>query len=201
MLCPALLINAQTKDNVKKKLKDLKGEASKITIKTDEGEVTFEGDEADYLLRKMKRDVKERSFSFMSPDEDFLVDMDAFDFKMPHLPKGFKFYGNLEDFDADSGDFNFKFPHAGKINIFKNSDDYLSLLHDFNKKITIEKEDGETKVTVKRMKNGDEITETYKGEEAEKFLDKLNDEEPVSFDFKMKDKDSDKKEPTIIIIK
>ncbi len=177
ILSTAFILNAQTKDSVRQKLKDLKGRADKITIQTNEGEVTFEGKEADYLLRKMKHGV--RSFSFVAPGDMFA-------------------YGEKFDFD----DFDFSFPKSPKIKILKHRDDDLEILDEVNQKVTVERKGGKIKVTVKKKENGEEVTEVYEGGEAEKFLDEMNDDEPFSMQFKMgDDDDSDKKETRIIIIK
>ncbi|MDZ7763124.1 MAG: hypothetical protein U5K00_01675 [Melioribacteraceae bacterium] len=40
------ILQAQSKEEIKEKLSKLKGEIEKIVISTDEGEVTFEGEEA-----------------------------------------------------------------------------------------------------------------------------------------------------------
>lgn len=175
-LSSAFILNAQTKDSVRQKLKDLKGKANKITIQTDGGELTFEGKEADYLLRKMKRDSK--SFSFVTPDDLF---------------------ANGEKFHFD--DFDFTVPKIPKVKVFKNWDDDFEMLDEMKSKVTIEKKDGQTKVTVKKKVDWEEVTEVYEGEDAEKYIDEMNEDEPVSIDFKLKDKDSGKKETRIIIIK
>jgi hypothetical protein len=171
LFIPAAL-NAQAKDSVADKLKALKGDVNKITVQTDKGEVTFEGDEAEYLLKKMK---KKSGFAFNMPDDLFA------------------------DHDFNMQMHNFKMP---RIKVLRDrDDDDLSIVDDFNKKITVERKDGKTKVIVKSFKEGDEFIETYEGEDAEKYLKEMNDEEPVSFNFKSMDKDDDKKETRIIIIK
>lgn len=167
-------LNAQVKDSVNSKLKNLEGDVNKITVQTDKGSVTFEGDEAEYLLKRMKK----KEFSFNMP-EDLLAGRD------------------FKDLDISLHDFNM--PH---IKMFRHRDDDSELsIDNFNKKITVEKKDGETKVTVKSYKDDDELIETYEGKDAEKYLEEMNEEEPVTLDFKSNDKDDNKKETRIIIIK
>jgi copper chaperone CopZ len=172
-LLASVPLQAQVKDSVNSKLKNLEGEVSKITVQTDKGTVTFEGDEAEYLLKRMKK----KEFSFAMP-EDLFADHDFKDLNI-----------RMRDF---------KMPH---IKMFRHIDDDELSTDNFNKKITVEKKDGETKVTVKSLKDGDELIETYEGKDAEKYLEEMNEEEPVSFDFKSKDKDYKEKETRIIIIK
>ena len=49
----SILLNAQS--DLKKKINDIKGKAQKVTVKTDDGEVTFEGNEAEEILNKIKK--------------------------------------------------------------------------------------------------------------------------------------------------
>jgi hypothetical protein len=53
LLCGFISINAQT-SKTKEKLKNLKGEVTKITIETNDGEVEIIGEDAAVLLKKMK---------------------------------------------------------------------------------------------------------------------------------------------------
>jgi hypothetical protein len=53
LLFAFVAINAQS-DETKEKLKNLKGEAIKITIETEDGEIEITGDDAELLLTKMK---------------------------------------------------------------------------------------------------------------------------------------------------
>jgi len=172
LLVPAA-IHAQVNDSVSAALKGLEGDVTKITVQTDKGEVSFTGNQAEYLLKKMKK----KEFTFSLPDDAF-ADID------------------FKDLDAKLR--QFKMP---RFNIIRHPDADISSINDFNKKITVEKKDGETKVTVKSFRDGDELIETYEGKDAEKFLKDMNEEEPVSLDFKSKDKDDTQKDTRIIIIK
>lgn len=51
------VLSVYPQNSVQKKLRDLPGNAKKITVTTDKGEVTFEGKDAEKLLKKMKYPV------------------------------------------------------------------------------------------------------------------------------------------------
>ncbi|MFC2140002.1 hypothetical protein ACFLR4_05000, partial [Bacteroidota bacterium] len=58
----------QDKPNIKNKLDSIKGDITKITITTDEGEINFEGKEALLLFKRLKgKDIEMKIFSL---DED-----------------------------------------------------------------------------------------------------------------------------------
>jgi translation elongation factor EF-1beta len=172
LLVPAV-IHAQVKDSVNSVLKGLEGDVKKITVQTDKGEVSFTGEQAEYLLNRMKK----KEFAFDLPDEAIAdIDFKGLDEKLRQ----------------------FKMP---RFNIIRHPDEDIAGINDYDKKITVEKKDGETKVTVKSFRDGGELIETYSGKDAEKYLKEMNNEEPVSLDFKSKDKDDNHKETKIIIIK
>ncbi len=54
------LINAQKDNSVKDKLNNIKGEVNKIVISTDKGDVTFEGEDAEKIFKKIKSDKIKR---------------------------------------------------------------------------------------------------------------------------------------------
>jgi hypothetical protein len=49
------VLSQDKEKNLKDKLKDIEGEVEKVIIETDKGRVVFEGDEADRLIKRMKR--------------------------------------------------------------------------------------------------------------------------------------------------
>ncbi|MBI2419949.1 MAG: hypothetical protein HYV28_18960 [Ignavibacteriales bacterium] len=71
------ILSVYPQNSVQKKLRDLPGSAKKITITTDKGEVTFEGKDAEKLLKKMKHPVPIRVR--IQPDFDDEVGNDSAD--------------------------------------------------------------------------------------------------------------------------
>ena len=63
-----LFSSSQFAQDLNEKIKDIEGEVNKITITTEEGEYTFEGNDAVKLFKKLKSHSK--SFAWHSTEED-----------------------------------------------------------------------------------------------------------------------------------
>jgi hypothetical protein len=153
-----IVTNAQTevKKAVKDKLEKLDGDVSSIVIKTDEGEVEFTGEEAEHLFKKMKGD----KIWISAVHGDKLIELE-------HDINSDK-EGDVI-FVKKMGDKDFEWSEAMAIGEGEGT----------TKKIKINVEDGEKKVTVTTTKDGEESVETYEGEEAEKFLEEMDEKHGV----------------------
>ncbi len=149
------IIQAQSKESIKEKLSELKGEIDKIVISTDEDQVVFEGEEA--------REIRDRLTNFYcEKDWTFEVKSDGDEEKVIVVKKG-----------GSKSNFNWITANDDSISsmIFVEKIDGLS------KEFEIEIEDGNKKITVTKIdEDGEQTTETYEGEEAEKYLNKLEED-------------------------
>ena len=141
-------------ENLKDKLSKIEGHVDKITINAGGEEFTFEGEDAEKLFNKMQSSTKSSNTFIVKIDEEggegtkkIIIKSDGGD-------------EEVFEFKTDGGD------HA----IWFSDDDNLQSL---DKKIQVEIEDGNKKVTVTTKENGEEKTEIYEGEEAEEYLDKM----------------------------
>lgn len=164
----------EEKDNTKK-LKDIKGNAKKITITTSEGTTTFEGSDAEWLLERMRKDAHKKRIKVMLDDEDF------------------EGIGKLHDFDID-----LNLPdHDVILKRFRDDDSANG-----TKKIIVEVENGEKSVTVSETdKEGKVKTENYTGKEAEEYLKQHEIEMKKMKDNDIKDLKKKEKKKIIILEK
>jgi hypothetical protein len=129
-------------------LDKVKGNVQKITIQTDKGIVTYEGGEAQALFDRLKSSPEVIRVKIFKSGEDENGEPEIFMFKPDKMDSNFKFLSK----DIKNGE---------KI------------------KINVENKDGEKIVTVTTIdKDGKEKTETYKGREADEYLEK---HEPKDF--------------------
>lgn len=144
----AVSLNAQDK-KVKEKIKDIKGEAKKITIVTDKESYTFEADEAGYILGLVK-DSKDG--------------------------KKFDIYVSGDDEDAKYVFFSSDDDDCEKVKIKKIDKDFVRSVakDDESKTIKVEVRDGKKKVTVTTDEDGKEVVKEYEGEEADEYLKNNN---------------------------
>ncbi|MFH0735191.1 MAG: hypothetical protein V1773_12140 [bacterium] len=147
--CLSLTAQTVDKKEINKKLKELKGDVKEITIKTDDKNVTFEGKEAEYLLKKIKEKATEKKFKFYVTDDEF-GDFNCIDLS--------EIGCSAHSFGDDSLTFSFKF------------DEDCEPGSSMDKRIEI-KLDGDDKIiTVTTKKDGKEEVKTYTGKEADEFL-------------------------------
>ena len=155
------------------------GNVDKITITSDGQEYTFEGKDAEKLFKKMKR-AKSQSFVWNTSDDGSIkkkiVIMDT--------------DGDKEIIEIDGDDED--------VFIVKSDDDFeWNSSNGMQKKVKVEIENGEKKVTITTKENGEETTEVYEGDEADEYLEEMkseNDDLDIIIE-----KDSGKKVKKIII--
>ncbi len=231
------LIFSQATKSIKEKLDKINDNVAKIVITTDEGDVVFEGDEANTLLKRMKSNKIEKTITWISDDGEnvSIDDGNVFVFKTDdnkHITKCFgsgkknMIFISSDDSDIDGEkiikiDIEIDSTDEGeskkvtvitkddkeeKVEVYegKEADEYLekhghkddlaivleldsdSGDEDIEKRIEVNVDDGNKKVTVTTIKNGKETIKTYEGDEAEKFLEGMeNDEHEVKVEEKI----------------
>ncbi|MBK8944340.1 MAG: hypothetical protein IPM32_03620 [Ignavibacteriae bacterium] len=159
-------LSAQEK-NLKEKLKNIK-EAKKIVISTENGDVVFEGKEAEKLLQRMKLQEMKKRIKIISEDDEILTE----DFE------------GLDDEDiliwkSEDGEEKV-IKHKGKghkMMMFKNDDGDFDIIENRKTiKVKVDDENGEKTVTVTTKENGEEKVETYKGKDADEYLESMEEE-------------------------
>ena len=177
----SLLINANlnAQEKLNDKINKIDGEVQKITITADGKEYLFEGDEAAKLFEKMKSS-KSQSFVWNSSDDEstkkkvIILDAD----------------GENEVIEIESEDDN--------VYIIKKDKDLDNVSDGITKKVKVEIEDGNKKVTVTTKENGEEKTEVYEGKEAEEYIEKMK-AENKDFNISIEENKDGKKVKKIII--
>jgi hypothetical protein len=147
----ALSVNAQKKE--KPGVKDVKGKAEKITIKTDKGEFVFEGKEAQEILKKLKTGNRKSVWFSETGGDD-----------------GSTYVVNIDDIASDV------LVSLAKENNFTWETEDEEDGKKIERKINIEEENGVKKLTITTTEDGEEKTETYEGAEAEEYLEKMKEE-------------------------
>ena len=137
-------------------IKKIVGTVDKITITSDGKEYTFEGAEAEKLFKKMKSS-KSQSFVWNSSDDStkkkvIILDAD----------------GDEDMIEVESA--------ADNVVIVKTNKDFDSIDDGITKKVKVEVEDGNKKVTVTTKENGEETSEIYEGDEADEYIEKMKSE-------------------------
>lgn len=177
-----LLISKSTiaQDDLQDKINNIDGDIDKITITSNGEEYTFEGSDAEKLFKKMKSS-KSQSFVWNSSDDDsnkkkiVIVDTD----------------GDKEVIEIDGDD--------DDVFIAKSDDDFEWNSSDaMQKKVKVEIENGEKKVTVTTNENGEEKTEVYEGDEADEYIESMKSEND-DFDIEINSDKDGKKVKKIII--
>ena len=143
------LLQSQSKDKIKEKLNNLKGNIEKIVVSTDEGEMVLEGDDAKEVYKKLKNLYGEHSWTFEISDDDEDGEEKVFVIK-----KG------------DDDDINWVTVNGKSIT----KDIMLEKLDGDSKTIEVEINDNEKKVTITTIVDGQETTKVYEGDEAEEYL-------------------------------
>lgn len=171
------LVYSQKDQSVKNKIKEIKGTVNKVVFSTSEGNVIFEGKEAEDLTKMLKNKKREKHIKWISEDDD------NFNFDL--------------DFDSDSNRVMiFKSDKGGKhivkkimgddnVMIFKHGDhDDFDILEDGKTvKVEVEDENGEKKVTVTTKEDGKEKVEVFEGNEADEYLEQMEEDGEMTIDF------------------
>ena len=164
----SILLFAQDKKSINEKINNLEGDVNKIVITSDKGELTFEGDEAQKIFKRIKSPKMEKHIKWIS-DDDHEIEIDGDDVMI---------------FKSEDGKKHI-IKHKGK------GDKMMMFMNDdFEGKKTVEveieedaDENGEGKtVTVTTVENGEKKVETYKGKEADEYLDNMEDEGEIIID-------------------
>ena len=170
---------AQKDNSVKDKLNNIEGEVNKIVISTDKGDVTFEGEDAEKIFKKMKSD-KIKKLKWISEDGGDL-DIDDEDVMIFKSGKGRKHIIK-------------EFSDAENVIIMKHGDDEdFDILEDgktVKVSVEVDDENGEKKVTVTTNEDGEEKVETFVGNEADEYLEKMEGEHDMLIEVDV-DVDSD----------
>lgn len=177
---PLLFIaNLNAQENLDEKIDKIDGSVQKITITADGKEYLFEGDEAEQLFKNIKR-KSSKSFVWNSSDDEsskkkiVIIDGD----------------GESKEIEIESDDEN--------VVIVKTDGDFDDVTDGIQKKVKVEVEDGNKKVTVTTKENGEEKTEVYEGKEADEYIEKMK-AENKDFDISIENKTDGKKVKKIII--
>ena len=175
-IIPSSLAQEKLKDKIEK----IEGSVEKIVITSDGKDYTFQGNEAKELFDKIK---KKSSYNFVWTTSDSAAGNENVYI--------IKTNGNDKEIEIESEGEN-------KI-ILKTDKDFDSDIKGIKKKVKIEVENGNKKVTVITKENGEEKTEVYKGKEADEYIEKMKSENK---DFNLSiDKDNDGKKIIIEIEK
>lgn len=165
--------------DIDSKLSDVKGDVTKITINTDEGEYSFEGEDAEHLFNKLKSSGS--NFVWHSSDDDgkkkvVVIDSDG-------TGQSVEIFGDEDDEE-----------------LIIISDDFDKDIDGIKKKIKVEMNDENKKVTVTTNENGEEKTEVYEGDEADKYLEEMKEKHGGDMEFfiEMDDEGNVKKKKIII---
>jgi len=166
--------------STKEKLNNIKEDVDKITISAGDEKITFEGDEAKELFKKMKASRKSVN-SFVIKELGDISGMSKIIIKSD---------GDVDicDFNEENGDHMVWFCDEGELS-------------NMEKRIKVEIENGQKKVTVTIKENGEEKTEFYEGAEAEEYLKKMKSEHGSEMLFEIDEEGSNKKIKKIIIEK
>jgi len=176
ILIPSQFAQEKLKDRIDK----IEGSIDKIVITSEGKEYSFEGKEAEELFKMMKR-KSSHNFVWKTSDDDkskkkvFILDSDGDE--------------KVIEIESD-GDDNI---------IIKTDKDFDKETDGIRKKVKVEVENGNKKVTVTTKENGEEKIEIYEGKEADEYLEKMKSEND-DFDI-MINKDSEDKKVKKIIIK
>jgi hypothetical protein len=167
-----------SQDNIDEKINKINGTVDKVTIIADGQEYVFEGDQAEQLFKKMKN-KSSHSFVWKTSDDEstkkkvIILDAD----------------GENETIEIESDDDN--------VFILKKDEDFDSVSDGLTKKVKVEIENGDKKVTVTTKENGEEKTEIYEGKEADEYLEKMKSEND-DLDIKIEKEDGKKVKKIII---
>jgi len=173
------IANLSAQENLNEKLKKIDGSVDKITITADGKEYLFEGDDAEKLFQNMKS-KSSNSFVWNSSDDEsgkkkiIILDAD----------------GEGDEIEIES--------EGDDVVIVKTDKDFDSISDGIQKKVKVEVEDGNKKVTVTTKENGEEKSEVYEGKEADEYIEKMK-AENKDFDISVESKSDGKKVKKIII--
>ena len=175
LITPTNLAQEKLKDKIDK----IEGSVEKIVITADGKDFTFLGDEAKNLFDKIK---KGSSHNFVWTTSDSADGKE-----------------NVYIIKTDGDDKEIEIESEGENKIIIKTDkNFDNDIEGIKKKVKVEVENGNKKVTVTTKENGEEKTEVYEGKEADEYIEKMKSENKdlnISID-----KDNDGKKVKKIII-
>jgi hypothetical protein len=155
----SLIAQETTQEKVNKKLKELKGEVSKIIIQSEEGEKVFEGDEAEYLHKRLKKNRTMKLDQLVGHEMNIWIDDND---SAKSIEKIIKIDGDRSVFFFDD-----------ENSIHEIIIDEIAEIDSLIKEVKVEEKNGNVKITVTSIEDGEEKTESFEGEDAEDKLKKL----------------------------
>jgi len=167
----SLLPQDINKEETDKKIKNLKGDVQKITITTSDGTVEIEGEEAAYLLKKLKRKSIDKNIELYIKG----VEKDSV-------------YGNKKSVIIKK--------NGEKIKIKMKPDNFLNESGDSSLKKTVKilKDDSGLSVTIVTAEDGKEEVEILTGSDAEGYLKNLiENQNLLEFDIEIEKEGKNKK--------
>ena len=168
-------------EKLKDKISKIEEPVEKIVITSNGKDYTFQDEEAKELFNKIKKKPS-HNFSWTTSDSTNGKE---------------KVY--IIKTDDDDNEIEIETEGENKIIIKSEKDlDDLDNIEGIRKKVKVEVEDGNKKVTVTTKENGEEKTEVYEGKKADEYLDKMKSENK-DFDISI-DKDNNGKKVKKIII-
>ena len=171
--------SAIAQNELDEKISKIEGSVDKISITADGKVYLFEGDDAKELFRILK-ESSSHSFVYSISDEDSLNK------KIVIINEE----GDEEVIEIESKD--------DDVFIIKTDRDLDEVSGGIQKKVKVEIENGNKKVTVTTKENGEEKTEVYEGIEADEYLEQMK-AENKDFDISVESKSDGKKVKKIII--
>ncbi|MFA4923969.1 MAG: hypothetical protein WC557_07240 [Ignavibacteriaceae bacterium] len=145
--------------NLREKLNKIDGNVESIVIKTDKGTVTFSGEEAKSLMKRMQSKTSAKKIIILDNDDENSLFEEESDIKVDRLRlpmKKIKVFRN----GAPDGEI--------EINISDILDSPAS--NNVEKKVVVQNKDGNKIVTVTTKENGSEKIEMFEGADAENYL-------------------------------
>jgi len=167
-------------ETTKEKLNKIEEDVDKITITAGDEEITFEGDEAKKLFKKMKTSSHSVNSYIIKEDGD---------------SSGTKKI--IIKSDGDEKIYEFNEDNGGEM-VWITDEGGMS---NIDKRIEVQIENGQKKVTVTTKENGEEKTEVYEAEEADEYLEKMKSEHGNEMLIEIDEDGSKKKIKKIIIEK
>ena len=153
-------------EKLKDKINKIDGSVDKIVITADGQDFSFEGNEAQELFNKIKKNTS-HNFTWTTSDSDSGKE-------------------KVIIVNSDGDDKVIEIESTGGNNIIIKTDKYIDDdINGIKKKVKIEVENGNKKVTVTTTENGEKKTEVYEGKEADEYIEKMkseNDDFNISID-------------------
>lgn len=182
-----LFLTVQAQSELNEKLREIKGDANKVTINADGKDHVFTGEEAEKILKILKRgsDMKVRMIKSEGDGNS--------EIKIKKI-KVKKDGEEVEDLIWIDEDGNKRV--LGEDDLFEFHEDEM-IKDKKHKKVKVEIKDDSKKVTITTIEDGKEIIKILEGEDAEKYIDKMKADDELIINEEVK-KDGKKYKKIII---